>query len=122
MKCNMKRTANIYMIFLKATDYVHPDTGKSDGHFCLVCRFVFFLKFDAFCNILPRDKGVRKVAYFFSRGTSTLWTHIARYQAFPSINCNALSNPFKEIMTTLTSIASNVQSSIYLSTIELSLP
>jgi hypothetical protein len=39
----------------------------------------FFLKFDAFCNIFPRDKGVRQVAYFFSGGTSTLRTHIARY-------------------------------------------
>jgi hypothetical protein len=78
-KCSMKRTADILTIFMRATDYIHPDKGKCDGHFCLVCRFVLFFNVNMICNILPRDKGVRQAAYFFSGGTSTLRTHIARY-------------------------------------------
>src|SRR5216683_3419122 len=81
---NVKRTADILTIFTRAKDYIHPDIEKAGGHFCLVCRFGFFPKINAFCNILPRDKGVRQTAYFFSGGTSTLHTHIARYGAFIS--------------------------------------
>src|SRR6266851_7337743 len=79
---NMKHTANFCMIFKRTRDYIHPDRGKTEGHFCLVCKYVFFLKSDAVCNILPRDKGVRESAYFFSGGTFTLHTHITRYEPF----------------------------------------
>jgi hypothetical protein len=72
---NIKCTADILTIFVRAKDYIHLDIGKADGHFCLVCRYSFFPKINAFCNILPRDKGVRQMAYFFSGGTSTLRTH-----------------------------------------------
>ncbi len=86
MKHNMKCTANIFTIFIRVTDYVHPNRGKIAGHFCLVCRYVLFLKFNMIYNILPRDKGVRQVAQFFSGGTLTLHTHIARYEPFLSSN------------------------------------
>ena len=105
----MKRTADILMIFVRAKDYIHPDTGKADGHFCLVCRYGFFPKINAFCNILPRDKGVRQTAYFFSGGTSTLRTHIARYGAFHFTTCDLLSNPFEEMRTTSNSTRIDVQ-------------
>ena len=76
------RTADIRTIFLKTTEYAHPDTGKKlTGHYCLVCRYVLILGLNAFCNILLRDKGVRRTAYFFSGGVSTLRTHISRYDA-----------------------------------------
>ena len=75
-----KRTADILTIFKKTTDYIHPDTGKTaDGHFCLVCRYISILVFNAFGNIFPRDKGVRETAYFLTGGISSLRTHIARY-------------------------------------------
>jgi hypothetical protein len=77
-KSKAKRTADLSTIFMRATDYIHPDRGKAEGHFCLVCKFVFFLNSNAVHNILPRNKGVRQVACFFSGGTSTLRTHIAR--------------------------------------------
>jgi len=85
-KSNVKCTTDISTIFIRARDYIHLDKGKADGHFCLVCRFVFFLKSNAVRNILPRDKGVRQTAYFFSGGTSTLHTYIARYEHFISSN------------------------------------
>ena len=88
-KSNVKCTADISTIFMRATDYIHLDKGKADGHFCLVCRFVFFLMSNAVRNILPRDKGVRQAAYFFSGGTSTLHTHIARYEHFISSNATS---------------------------------
>ncbi len=91
----MKCTANILTIFVRAKDYIHLDTRKAGGHFCLVCRLGFFPKINTFSNILPRDKGVRQMAYFFSGGTSTLHTYIARYRAFHFTSCNLLSNPFK---------------------------
>jgi hypothetical protein len=87
---NVKHTTDISTIFIRARDYIHLDKGKADGHFCLVCRFVFFLKSNAVHNILPRDKGVRQGAYFFSGGTSTLYTHITRYEHF--ISSNAMSS------------------------------
>jgi len=75
-----KCTADILTVFKKTTGYIHLDTGKTtDGHFCLVCRYVFILEFNLFCNILPRDKGVREASYFFAGGISSLRTHIARY-------------------------------------------
>jgi len=89
-KSNVKCTTDISTIFIRARDYIHLDKGKADGHFCLVCRFVFFLKSNAVRNILPRDKGVRQTAYFFSGGTSTLHTYIARYEHF--ISSNAMSS------------------------------
>jgi hypothetical protein len=89
MKHNMKRTADIGTIFMRVMDYVHPDRGKIAGHFCLVCRYILFLKFNTICNILPRDKGVRQAAQFFSGGTSTLRTHIARYEPFLSSNATS---------------------------------
>ncbi len=82
----MKYIANILMIFMRVMDYVHLDRGKIARHFCLVCRYILFLKFNAICNILPRDKGVRQAAQFFSGGISTLHTHIARYEPFLSSN------------------------------------
>src|SRR5216683_3490051 len=101
---NIKHTADFCTIFKRTRDYIHPDRGKTEGHFCLVCKYVFFLKFNAVCNILPRDKGVRESAYFFSGGTSTLCTHIARYEPF--FKCSILSNPFTEMRTTSTSTKS----------------
>jgi len=77
------------MIFTRAKDYIYLDTGKAGGHFCLICKFSFFPKINVFCNILPRDKGVRQAAYFFSGGTSTLRTHIARYEHFISSNATS---------------------------------
>ena len=79
---NVKRTDDIRTVFKRTTDYIDPDRGKTEGHFCLVCRYVFLLTSDAVCNLLPREKGVREAAYFFSGGTSTLRTHIARYEPF----------------------------------------
>ena len=86
MKHNVKHMADILTIFMRVMDYVYLDRGKIAGHFCLVCRYVLFLKFNMIYNILPRDKGVRQVAQFFSEGTSTLHTHIARYEPFLSSN------------------------------------
>jgi hypothetical protein len=93
------RTADILTIFKKVTDYIHPDKGKIDGHFCLVCRYVLFLKFHAICNItniLPREKRVRETAQFFSGATSTLRTHIARYELFLSSNAMTSLIPAKK--------------------------
>jgi len=122
MKCNVKHTADILTIFKKVSDYIHPDKGKCEGHFCLVCRFILFFNFSTVCNRFPRDKGIRQAAYFFSGGTSTLPTHIARYSALYSIYHNVLSNCFKGTRTILTSTNSNARILIYLSTVGLSLP
>jgi len=74
------RTADIRTLFLKTTEYVHPDIGKKlTGHYCLVCRYVLILGLNVFYNMLLRDKGVKWTAYFFAGGVSTLRTHIARY-------------------------------------------
>jgi len=82
MKPKEDRTADVHTIFLKTTEYLHPDTGKKlTRHYCLVCRYVFILGLNAYCNIFLRDKGVRQTAYFFSGGISTLCTHISRYGA-----------------------------------------
>jgi hypothetical protein len=121
MKCNVKRTADILTIFKKVSDYIHLDKGKCEGHFCLVCRFVLFFNFSTVCNRFPRDKGIRQAEYFFSGGTSTLQTHIARYSALYSIYCDILSDCFKGMRTISTSTNSDARILIYLSTVRLSL-
>ena len=45
------RMADIQTLFLKTTEYVHPDTEKKlTGHYCLVCRYVLILGLSAFNN------------------------------------------------------------------------
>ena len=102
-----ERTADIRTIFMKTTEYVHPDTGKKlAGHYCVVCRYVFIPSFDTFGNILLRHKGQKP--YFFSGGVSSLRTHIARYGGLLIITL-IISNCLKGTRITSMSTKTSVQ-------------
>jgi hypothetical protein len=72
--------SDVCTIFKKVGEKVHPQIEKKIAkHWCLVCKYILIVKLNMFLisDIFLRNKEVK--TYLFTRGISSLHTHILRY-------------------------------------------